>query len=165
MEIDPAHAFGLKIAADDEDGQGAGWGRLLVAVVYGCSGNLPVPLVPSRSETGRWMSVTPPQVAQFSRANGSHDEQEHAVEVSPEDHAGAVRSDCRADRRVLSATPQRRIPRTGPVHGGGAMPEATKPGGLGASALVGLRHHLRPWAGEFPVGQGHTALHDDGRCM
>ena len=43
------------------------------------------------------------------------------------------------------------------------MPKAAKPGRLGASTLVGLRHHLRPWAGQFPVGQIVRAVHDDGR--
>src|SRR4051812_39771238 len=75
------------------------------------------------------------------------------VEVGAEQHAGAVRTDRCADRRVLSAAPQRRVPRTGPVHGGNTVSEAAEPSRLGASALVGLRHHLRPRASQFPVGQ------------
>ena len=49
------------------------------------------------SETGRRLSVTPPQVAHIGSTDGSHDEQRNTVEVSPEEHAGAVRSDRRAD--------------------------------------------------------------------
>ena len=40
-------------------------GGVLRVVVYGRTGNLPIPLVPSRSETGRRLSVTPQQFAVF----------------------------------------------------------------------------------------------------
>jgi hypothetical protein len=49
------------------------------------------------SETGRRLSVTPPQVAHIGSTDGSHGEQRNTVEVSPEEHAGAVRSDRWAD--------------------------------------------------------------------